>query len=293
MGFRPIVYSSQNYANYINSTVPAVYPHLWIARWPQGSGNQFAGICRPTIRRRRRRRRTSTASGIRTTPSLIRIPTGTCGRSGNTRSGERLQSFNNGGSNLDGDVANGGIEFLKDHLVPALWMNDSSGDWSTLANWNSGQTPSLAGTGRRAGGPGRNTDAAHAALARGGRQRRYLRPARHRDSRPPEREYHGDALHRHAQHSQAVRARALNITGGSLSVNYDPATWDSPLAVEFACFRPVLRRRCRSAARSLSVHTLQVDAARTFTLERRLAHAQQNRSDARRDPGLRCSSTAT
>src|SRR5688572_7076914 len=33
-GIRPMVYSSQNYANYVNSTVPAASPNLWIARWP-------------------------------------------------------------------------------------------------------------------------------------------------------------------------------------------------------------------------------------------------------------------
>ena len=43
-------------------------------------------------------------------------------------------------SNTDVNVANGGMDFLKDKLVPALWTTDNSGDWSTLANWNSGQT---------------------------------------------------------------------------------------------------------------------------------------------------------
>ena len=51
----------------------------------------------------------------------------------------RLNSFNNGNSNLDLNVAHGGMEFLKDQLIPAVWWNDSSGNWSTLANWNSGQ----------------------------------------------------------------------------------------------------------------------------------------------------------
>ena len=52
-----------------------------------------------------------------------------------------LPSFNNGASSLDVDVARGGIEFLKDQLVPAVWMINANGDWSTLTNWNSGQTP--------------------------------------------------------------------------------------------------------------------------------------------------------
>ena len=34
-------------------------------------------------------------------------------------------------------AANGNIEFVKDFLVPALWTNSGSGDWSTVSNWNS------------------------------------------------------------------------------------------------------------------------------------------------------------
>ena len=36
-------------------------------------------------------------------------------------------------------LLNGGMELLKDMLVPAVWWNDTSGDWGTMANWNSGQ----------------------------------------------------------------------------------------------------------------------------------------------------------
>ena len=53
----------------------------------------------------------------------------------------RLASFNSGNSNLDFNVVNGGVEFLRDQLVPAVWWTDTGGNWSTLANWNSGQTP--------------------------------------------------------------------------------------------------------------------------------------------------------
>ena len=52
----------------------------------------------------------------------------------------RLSGYNNGNSNIDVNVSQGDIEFVKDSLMPALWWNDTSGDWSTLANWNSGQT---------------------------------------------------------------------------------------------------------------------------------------------------------
>src|SRR4030095_9781884 len=61
---------------------------------------------------------------------------------------------NNAGSNIDVDVAQGGTEFLKDQLVPAVWVTNSSGEWTALANWNSGQTPTapVQGPGPVAGG---------------------------------------------------------------------------------------------------------------------------------------------
>jgi autotransporter-associated beta strand protein len=52
----------------------------------------------------------------------------------------------------------------------------------------------------------------------------------------------------------------LNFTGGTLNINYVPS-WDStPISAQFS--GPVTI----SGSASLSVHTLQVDAARTFTL---------------------------
>src|SRR5213078_2226149 len=36
----------------------------------------------------------------------------------------------------DADVSHGDMEYVRNYLVPAIWWNDSSGDWSTLANWN-------------------------------------------------------------------------------------------------------------------------------------------------------------
>lgn len=37
---------------------------------------------------------------------------------------------------VDLDVANGDIEFVKDFLVPAMLVSDTSVDWSTIATWN-------------------------------------------------------------------------------------------------------------------------------------------------------------
>src|SRR3954468_1567292 len=41
------------------------------------------------------------------------------------------------GFGIDYDAANGNMEFVRDFLVPALWTNAGSGDWGTIANWNS------------------------------------------------------------------------------------------------------------------------------------------------------------
>ena len=46
---------------------------------------------------------------------------------------------------IDYDAANGNIEYVKDFLVPALWTNAGSGDWSTISNWNSDNPIYVAG----------------------------------------------------------------------------------------------------------------------------------------------------
>jgi autotransporter-associated beta strand protein len=171
----------------------------------------------------------------------------------------RLNSFNNGGSNLDLNVAQGGIEYLKDQLIPAVWWNDSSGNWSTLANWNSGQSvivpisapgqldpigdqtlptprlPGAAGTGPTAGmndtvildRPGVNITVT---LSTGSHNIRKL----------------------------YVR-EAFNITGGSLTVNYVPVAESTPMSAQFSAAVSI------SGAASLTLHTLHVDPATTFT----------------------------
>jgi autotransporter-associated beta strand protein len=60
-----------------------------------------------------------------------------------------------GGANGSADrtAANGNIEFVKDFLVPALWTNGASGDWSTVANWNSNNPLRDANPGNVAMGP--------------------------------------------------------------------------------------------------------------------------------------------
>jgi autotransporter-associated beta strand protein len=137
MGIRPAVYIGANYSAPMesipsSSAVVAAYPTLWSARWPNQADPNSIPV--------------QTADPGDYTPSVY----GPWDNPPNSAdpwafwqyaSTGRLQSYLNGTSNLDFDVANGGIEFLKDHLVPAVWVSNSSGDWNTLANWNSGQTP--------------------------------------------------------------------------------------------------------------------------------------------------------
>jgi len=183
----------------------------------------------------------------------------------------KLNGNKGGTANTDVDVSQGDVEWVKDHLIPAVWMNDNSGDWSTLTNWNSGQTPiqppvmpgqltpfatgplptprlpGAAGTGPTAGSndtvilerPNANITVTLSSGTHNIRKM-YMR-------------------------------EALNITGGSLTINYDPnyvsdtvtypnALRSGPISAQFS--GPVTL----SGTGSLSVNTLQVDASQTFTL---------------------------
>ena len=96
-------------------------------------------------------------------------------------------------------------------------MNDSSGDWSTLANWNSGQTPIAPVDRPGTGGARRNANAADAAAARRrGFAASTVRPARHRHPRPPGANI-TVTLSTGTHNIRKLYVReTLNITGGSL-----------------------------------------------------------------------------
>jgi autotransporter-associated beta strand protein len=242
LGIRPMIYINGNYANYMQSSIVSAFPNLWSARWP----NQ-------------------------TDPNSIPVQTGNPKDSYTPIYGPwadppnpthpwkvwqyastaRVNAINNGGSSVDVDVAQGGLEFIKDCLVPAMWMTNSDGQWTSLLNWNSGQTPvaPVQGTGQ---------------VARVGAMT--LPIPRLPDTndtvildRP------GAALVvTLASGTQKIRKlyvrETLNLIGGSLNINYVPS-WDStPIAAQFSA--PVTL----SGSASLSVHTLQVDATRMFTL---------------------------
>jgi len=141
-GVRPIVYCSQNYANYVNTTVPAAYPNLWIARWPNQSNPESIDIqnINPPP--------SPAGSNVygKWNPTFPAIPNPAPWTIWQYASTINVPGIGGGTANVDGDVANGDIEYMKDFLVPALWQNDNSGTWTTTSNWNtaldaSGQGP--------------------------------------------------------------------------------------------------------------------------------------------------------
>jgi hypothetical protein len=173
----------------------------------------------------------------------------------------RLQSFNNGGSNLDFNAIRGGVEFLKDQLVPALWVNDSSGAWTTLANWNSGRAPVAPVTGPGQVAPiGTQTlpttrlpGAAGAGPTSGQHDTVIL-------DRPSANITVTLSSGTHNIRKLYMR-ETLNITGGSLTVNYAPSPDSTTNGAEFS--GPVTL----SSGASFSAHTLQVDAPNTFNVD--------------------------
>ncbi|MBA3480742.1 MAG: autotransporter-associated beta strand repeat-containing protein [Pirellulales bacterium] len=259
MGIRPAIYTNGNYANYViggatatlRNEVVATHPTLWSARWP----NQ-------------------------TNPDAILVQTANPSDSISWTYGPwddapnpaqpwsfwqyastmKLNGNNLKASNTDVNVANGGMEFLKDKLVPALWMNDSSGDWSTLASWNSGQTPvaPVQGPGQvaRVGAltlpTPRLPGAAGSGVTSGQHDTVILERA------------NANITVTHSAGTTNIRKlyarEALNITGGELTINYVPSSDSTPISAQFSAAVSL------SGGASLSVHTLQVDATRTFTV---------------------------
>jgi autotransporter-associated beta strand protein len=172
-------------------------------------------------------------------------------------------------SGIDGNVSQGDLEFVRNYLIPAVWWNDQSGDWSALANWNSGQTPIAP-----VPGPGQATPFATGPLPT-------PRLPGAAGSGPASGQYDTVILERPAADitvsittgSHNVRKlymrESLAITGGSLTINYDPTyrpdnsatvRHAGPISAQFS--GPVTL----GGTGSLNVHTLQVDAAKTFEL---------------------------
>ncbi len=150
--------------------------------------------------------------------------------------------------NLDFNVANGGMEFLKDHLVPALWTGTGSGDWSTVANWNSGQEPIAP-----VQGPGQAPRVGTLTLPD-------VRLPAADDTvilDPPSGSIVTLASGAH-EIRKLVAREELHLTSGSLTINYAPHPESTPYSALFSA--PV-----SLDGGTLSAHTIVVDATQTFS----------------------------
>jgi autotransporter-associated beta strand protein len=186
---------------------------------------------------------------------------------------------------LDGDVAHGDIEYVKNYLVPAIWWNDNSGDWSTLTNWNSGQPLSTFNTNDINNPPAPYSP--RWGIGQTTPFTTYTLPVPRlpgvAGSGPASTSGTNDTVILERTNASITvtlssgtynvrklyMRETLNITGGSLMVNYNPAyrTNDSadvlhggPLSAQFSGSVTL------SNTGSFTVHTLQVDTNRTFTL---------------------------
>lgn len=259
MGIRPAIYINGNYAQNViggasaslRNQVVSTHPTLWIARWPNQSDPNSIPVqtANPNDS-------LSWLYGPWDDPPNPAQPWSFW----QYASTGRLQSFNNGGSNLDMNVANGGVEFLKDNLVPALWWNDSNGDWSTLANWNSGQTAvapvqgpgQVARVGTLTLPTPRLPGAAGSGVTSGQHDTVIL-------DRPNANVTVTLSTGSHNIRKLYVR-ETLNITGGTLNINYVPSADSTPVSAQFS--GPV----SLAGTGNLSVHTLQVDSQQVFSV---------------------------
>ncbi len=180
-----------------------------------------------------------------------------------------IPGFNAVDSGIDVNVSQGDIEYVRNYLVPAVWWNNSNGDWSTLGNWNSGQAvvAPVPGAGQAtpyATGP-LPTPRLPGAAGSGSTSGQYDTVILERPD--------ANITVTVSSGSHNVRKlymrEALNLTGGGLTINYNPTyraddlanvLHGGPVSAQFS--GPVTL----GSSGSLSVHTLQVDTNRIFTL---------------------------
>jgi autotransporter-associated beta strand protein len=180
-----------------------------------------------------------------------------------------IPGFNAVDATVDGNVSHGDIEYIRNYLAPAVWWHNSSGDWSTLANWNSGQAPVVPVTPADQATP-YSTGSLPIARLPGAA-----------GTGPTSGQYDTVILERpnanivvtlsSGTHNirKLYMRETLNLNGGSLTINYNPAyradnsadvRHAGPISAQFS--GPVTLGNTAS----LSVHTLQVDAGQVFTL---------------------------
>jgi autotransporter-associated beta strand protein len=242
MGVRPIIYINGSYANYVQASIVNACPVLWSARWP----NQADPDSIPVQTGHPKDSYTPIYGPWDDAPRPVHP-----WAFWQYASTARLNGYANGGANIDVNVAQGGMEFIKDFYVPALWLSNSDGQWTTLSNWNSGLTPvaPVQGSGQV---PRVGTLTLPTTRLPGSNDTVVL-------ERPSANVTVTLGSGTHNIRKLYVR-EALNITNGSLTVNYTPSADSTPIGAQFS--GPVTL----SGNGSFSVHTLQVDATRMFTL---------------------------
>ncbi|MBP7826158.1 MAG: autotransporter-associated beta strand repeat-containing protein [Verrucomicrobia bacterium] len=279
MRIRPAIYINGNYSSILQgasaslrdqlakpaalrpSVVSPAYPMLWDARYANNDNPSAIPI------------QTGSPKHTPTTLNLYYGPWDDYGDAApwsfwQYASTVSIPGFNSVDTTVDGDVSQGDIEYVRNSLVPAVWWHDANGDWSTLANWNSGQTP-VAPVTPAGQAPPYATGPLPVARLPGAA-----------GSGPTSGQYDTVILERpnanilvtvstgvHNIRKLYMR-EALNLTGGSLTINYDPTyrannsatvLHGGPISAQFS--GPVTLN-----GGTLNVHTLQVDATRTFTL---------------------------
>lgn len=239
MGFRPMVYCGGNYATYVQASIVNAFPNLWIARWPNQTDPNSIPV---------------QTMNPNDSISYIYGPWDDPPRPAQPWAFWQYASTGrlNGhpGANIDMDVSHGNIEFVRDYSVPALWMTNSDGLWTTLSNWNSGLPPVAP-----VQGPGQLPRVGPLTLPT-------ARLPGIDDTvildRPNTNITVTFGSGGHIIRKLYAR-EALNITNGTLTINYVPSADSTPISAQFSA--PVTL----GGAGSLRVHTLQVDATRTFT----------------------------
>lgn len=249
MGIRPAIYTNGNYANFIlggasaslRNQVVEAHPTLWSARWPNQADPDSI-----LVQTAHPKDSYTPIYGPWDDPPGPTHPWSFW----QYASTARLSGYNNGNSNIDVNVAQGGTEFLKDNLVPALWTTDSDGQWTTLSNWNSGQAPVAP-----VQGPGQVPRVGPLTLPT-------VRLPGIDDTvvldRPGADVTVTLGSGFHTIRKLEVR-ETLNITGAFLTIKYVPSADSTPISAQFSA--PVTLN-----GGGLNVHTLQVDATQTFSL---------------------------
>lgn len=280
MRIRPAIYLNGNYANILQgasaslrdqlakpaalapSVVSPAFPMQWFARYSDNSNPDAIPV------------QTGSPKHTYTTLTLYYGPWDDYGDPApwsfwQYASTVSIPGFNATDSTVDGNVAQGDIEYVRNYLVPAVWWHDGNGDWSTLTNWNSGQTPVPPVTPPDQAPPYETGPLPTPRLPGAA------------GSGPTSGQYDTVILERpnanitvtltngtHNIRKLYVR-ETLQITGGSLTVNYDP-TYRPDNSTNVLHGGPISAQFSGSVTLggtgSLTLHTLQVDTNRTFTL---------------------------